>query len=407
MPALLLLIWVLAVSAAFQTYRAKHMHYITKQKNRLRAHLMLFAPHGVVHFMFWVKIIWFVEIDSFTGLQELAFLFTLTATCAAILFWHVPYKNNDADFGRWLEYIMTAPIQIAIIAMSVWLRDRSTLIALVGAQACMLLCGVVIEGCIEDIYVTNRKGSWTTENHQTADAIQDQETKQHVVEIADKRVQKTKGHSRHVVFATLVIAWVTFALIWFVIITQFWRQADIAGHCDKCASYPAVCAPVAAHVPKLESVEISTPTEITVPVPTIVGNETIMVDTIVIMNVKSFIVQNSTEAPSPVSQCTECLIKGQDDFCRLDDNSECTGRNQIPSAVTFIMASQCLAFALFGVVLTAQLAFSFGQHGTEKVKSAWYNVAVVYSLLSVTAKTSLEIGFLVMLSQMPESTVLA
>ena len=64
--------------------------------------------------------------------------------------------------------------------------------------------------------------------------------------------------------ATLVIAWVTFALIWFVIVTQFQRQSHTAGQCDNCASYPAVCPTLTPFQPKLESVEITTATEITV-----------------------------------------------------------------------------------------------------------------------------------------------
>jgi len=117
-PASLLLIWVLAVSAAFQTYRSKHIYYLWKKKNKFRGELKLFAPHAVVHIMFWFRI-FFSEIEGLDNRRKLAFLLALTATCVTIIFFRVEYKS---------------------------------------AQACMLLCGVVIEACIQDIYDTNKRG---------------------------------------------------------------------------------------------------------------------------------------------------------------------------------------------------------------------------------------------------------
>jgi hypothetical protein len=41
-------------------------------------------------------------------------------------------------------------------------------------------------------------------------------------------------------------------------------------------------------------------------------------------------------------------------------------------------------------------------HGKQGAAEAWYTVALAYAVLSVSAKTALEVGFLVMLTQMPE-----
>jgi len=405
-PAALLLTWVLAVSAAFQTYRAKRMRYVWRVTNKLMIHALFFAPHAVVHFILMIRLIT-MNIDGLEDWEKAVFFISLFITCTTIHFWPVEYRNNTPDFGRWLEYMLTAPIQIAIIAMSVWLRDRSTLIALGSAQACMLLCGVVLEQCIHNQYQSNTDGAFKHTLGEVENYVPDPEARTRIVQELKARNKTDKDRNRHVATATVIIAWITFFLIWFVIITQFWRQADTAGQCDKCASYPIMCPIVPPFVPKLESVQIDTPTPITVPVPTIVNGVTTLVDTIVIMNIKSFVVQNSTEPAPTTTPCSPCPTTGQGDFCRLGEESECTGRNQIPSAVSFIVGSQCLAFAMFGVVLTAQLAFSPTIHGEEHVKSAWFSVAVAYSVLSVTAKTSLEIGFLVMLTQMPQSKELA
>jgi hypothetical protein len=366
-PASLMLIWVLAVSAAFQTYRARHMNYIWSQqaKDRFRYQIKLFIPHAVVHVMFWFRI-FFLEIDGLSKWGKAAFLIPLTLTCTVIIFNKIEYVNDTQDFSRWLEYMLTAPVQIAIIAMSVWLRDRSTLLALGGAQACMLLCGVVIEACIADMYQTNRDGA----AYVTVKDVAELSNGQPAADKIAKRNDSMKLHAQHVASATLVVAWVTFFLIWFVIVTQFQRQYATAGKCDNCASYDPFCAPIAS-----------------------------VTQTI---NGTTFTMEPKAQKP-----CKACPIKGHDDFCKISDDGMCTGRNQIPSAVGFIVASQGLAFAMFGVVLTIQFIFAPGQHGEAKCQSAWYTVSIMYAVLSVTAKTSLEVGFIVMLTQMPESTLRA
>jgi len=103
---------------------------------------------------------------------------------------------------------------------------------------------------------------------------------------------------------------------------------------------------------------------------------------------------------APVPECTPCPITAPHDTCQILD-SKCAGRSVIPSAVYYIVYTQCFLFALFGVVLTVQLCIASTVHGKET--EAWYFVSLIYAVLSVTAETALEVGFLVMISQMPES----
>ena len=70
--------------------------------------------------------------------------------------------------------------------------------------------------------------------------------------------------------------------------------------------------------------------------------------------------------------------------------------------MVWILATQCILFGLFGVVQTLQLLLSGNVHGQQGAAEAWYTMSFSYAVLSVTAKTTLEIGFLFMLSQMPE-----
>jgi len=111
------------------------------------------------------------------------------------------------------------------------------------------------------------------------------------------------------------------------------------------------------------------------------------------------VTENVVVQPAP--QCTSCPLTAHNDMCQVLD-SKCAGRSVIPGAVFYIVYTQCFLFALFGVVLTLQLCIAPTVHGPEQAKEAWYFVSMIYAVLSVTAKTALEIGFLVMLTQMPE-----
>ena len=75
---------------------------------------------------------------------------------------------------------------------------------------------------------------------------------------------------------------------------------------------------------------------------------------------------------------------------------ECALKNEkfrIPITVQLILYSQFIAFVLFGVVSTWQV-YGANPMGREHQKLEWYKVSNLYSLLSVTAKTFLEVGFL-------------
>jgi len=197
-PAALLLLWVLAVSAAFQTYRAKHMWYIEKMQRPWIAKLVLLGVHVVVHIIIIARIAT-LEITDLDGGEKATFSIALFVTCVCIMIYTHKYNNSGPDFGRWLEYMLTAPIQIVLIAMSVFLRDQSTLFALRAAQACMLLCGVVIEGNLESIYETNDEGPVSTEEQRLLELKQNSgETDQeNGADFLAKVIVITKKRARH------------------------------------------------------------------------------------------------------------------------------------------------------------------------------------------------------------------
>lgn len=60
------------------------------------------------------------------------------------------YRPTGPDFGRWVEYLLTSPLQIFIIAISVLVRDTFLLVTLTFLQASLILLGYLLELCIQD-----------------------------------------------------------------------------------------------------------------------------------------------------------------------------------------------------------------------------------------------------------------
>jgi len=108
---------------------------------------------------------------------------------------------------------MTAPVQVVIVALSVWARDRSTLYALGAAQAAMMLCGVVLEECIQTIYTTNKTG----------DAEADASVNDALLPGQGLNRTQVRRRAYRTAAATLIIAWVSYGLIWYVLGAQFMR----------------------------------------------------------------------------------------------------------------------------------------------------------------------------------------
>ena len=111
---------------------------------------------------------------------------------------------------------------------------------------------------------------------------------------------------------------------------------------------------------------------------------------------------------SVAGKCDQCEVQPAGtctsfDYCELV-GSTCQGRNEIPDVVPYIIGTQCLFFALFGVVQSWQLMQARSVLTSEQAQMAWHTSTLWYSILSVVAKCTLEIGFLIMLRQMPTTT---
>lgn len=333
-----MLLWILACSAGFQSYRASSVFRkwreecdypqsphspLTYGVRDLGGHVVGYSAvmRTLVHVYMWYRVLDLQTVHMHTGFK-FVFLLMLQLVTSVPLWLFPRYNPKGPDFGRWVEYAITSPLQIVIVTCSVWARDRAVLFALAMTQANMMLIGYIIECCLKKIYRYNIVQETQDANSQT------------VPRKAPRSEAKHTNTQYRLLFA-LVMAWTTFGVIWYVIIQQFNRQNTNAGKCDDCDSTPVAACP--------------------------------------------------------------------SDHCQVKD-AACQGRNDIPPAVVFIVASQCVLFASFGLVQTWQIFFARRVCTRVQVEATWRTVTLYYSILSVVAKCTLEIGFIVMLQQMPTSS---
>jgi len=406
-PALLL-IWVLAVSSAFQTYRCKHMPLLVPYGSDFQITVLLWGFHALLHAFVWIRLLVWLDAPKLDYSMRYGFLVALTLVCSAIIWWPPRYNNTSPDFGRWLEYTLTAPIQVIIVALSVWTRDRSTLYALGAAQASMMLCGVVVEEALQVIY----EGNPPAEEEDSIEAT--------MVKQAPPDKQRRRRAVR-IAVATLAIAWISYSLIWYVLIAQFQRQVHITGKCDSCHHFNLTCDSSTPFLLQMLQKTVQSSAAFTNPNSTLNNasfvSNTELTAVLAMMNSTkvSTLLELATLFATPgvpsidsVVQsmradlkCDTCPLKSEQGVCEAREGL-CQGQNDIPEAVLAIVATQCLLFAFFGVVQTVQVLLSGNVHGKQGAAEAWYTVALAYAVLSVTAKTALEVGFLFMLTQMPE-----
>lgn len=211
-----------------------------------------------------------------------------------VLNWYVKdrtYRADKPEFWRWVEYALTAPLQILLIAYSVFIGDRATLFNLMGLQGAMVLVGYINEKHIDKIWKR---------------AINQRTTGPYL----------RWGYEWYKLTLLMTFSWLFFLAIWWTILTRFARQ--------------------------------------------------------------------------------------------VDNQSDCQFIDKMPAAVNFILWTQSLLFASFGIVQTLQVdhmrqninRFSKDDDSTtasdiENIRAnSWHTVTLWYSILSVTAKTILEGGFI-------------
>tara|TARA_Y100000389_G_scaffold166301_1_gene170947 strand:+ start:5039 stop:6520 length:1482 start_codon:yes stop_codon:yes gene_type:complete len=221
-----------------------------------------------------------------------------------------PYQPDKPEFWRWVEYALTSPLQILLIAYSVFIGERATLFNLMGLQGAMVMMGWINEKHINKIWKLAINYTYNYEGD-----------------------GPDWGYVWYKLILLMTFSWLFFAAIWWTILSRFARQ--------------------------------------------------------------------------------------------VDNQTDCNFIDKMPDAVNFILWTQSLLFAAFGIVQTLQVdhlrlymkeqfpmsnMFFSNKNRILEARSAtdnkqasdiesirantWYTVTLWYSILSVTAKSILEIGFI-------------
>ena len=117
------------------------------------------------------------------------------------------YEPLRPDYWRWLEYTLTSPLQVVLIAASVMLKERSQLASLAGLQAGHVLLGFMNEKHIDKFYKNAIKGK--------------------------------KGEMLWVrLLFQMGISWALFSIVWAILIGRFNLQFSNLSDCEYATDMP-------------------------------------------------------------------------------------------------------------------------------------------------------------------------
>jgi len=136
-----------------------------------------------------------------------------------ILFQYVP--TNGPDFWRWVEYALTSPLQIIIIAGSFYMREIVQLALIAGLQGALVLLGYVIELEIQTLCL-EKIAAWQAGAYRMPGMT----VKMFVCQCK--------------LAFLFLCAYTSHAIIWVVLIAKFLMQAQAISDCRNPSKMPPV-----------------------------------------------------------------------------------------------------------------------------------------------------------------------
>ena len=133
----------------------------------------------------------------------------------------VRYNQYKPDFWRWVEYTLTSPFQILLIANSVMITDRGKLLALMSAQAALVMLGSINEHVIDKIFKKMVKSWEDAAQNKTYDW------------------PRRAGNNFLKIRILLIVSWFTFVAIWWGVLSAFERQERNTYTCNYPQRMPA------------------------------------------------------------------------------------------------------------------------------------------------------------------------
>lgn len=142
------------------------------------------------------------------------------------------------DFSRWLEYLLTSPLQIFIVAAALGVSNWDTVLGLCGMQGGLVLLGYDIERQVKKLYNRTKRGS-RQEYHDASKGLGPRRM-HHVIGnwgVRDLRLG-----------VYWIFSWVLHVVIWNIILGRLFLQRGHATQCgaeDTTPEIPAVVSWIA------------------------------------------------------------------------------------------------------------------------------------------------------------------
>jgi len=166
----------------------------------------------------WVMLHWILVCSClFQGARYLAYVEHDNFE-EGVLFQYDP--SSGPDFWRWVEYALTSPLQIILIAGSFYMREIVLIATMAGLQGALVLLGYVIELEIEALCL-EKIAAWQ------AGAYRPQ---------GKTTVKMFVGQCK--LFFLLSAAYACHAIIWTVLIVKFQMQAQAIDDCQNPSTMP-------------------------------------------------------------------------------------------------------------------------------------------------------------------------
>ena len=119
------------------------------------------------------------------------------------------------NFSRWLEYALTSPLQLYIVATQILIGDLLSLGALLAAQVGLILCGFCCELLIQRLYKLRSKSPRCVRDPKKQNKVQ----------------CKINSASWHLAMIS-VLAWVIHLIIWVNLLTRWDNQWSLSTRCS-------------------------------------------------------------------------------------------------------------------------------------------------------------------------------
>ena len=98
-------------------------------------------PYAVLLNDQWYAVMWVLVVNAFFQVER-------AVTNKAVSESSCPYDPEAPDSSRWTEYVLTSPLQVFLVAVSVGTRQDDVLWLLMACQALLILLGLLIEVCM-------------------------------------------------------------------------------------------------------------------------------------------------------------------------------------------------------------------------------------------------------------------